>query len=142
LTCAIIGNAVRWLRTVGQLTIRDKVVIEGLGQQGLAATIVAKEFGVDLARKRGTIVAPGMCGAETEVLLLADNLVRKEISLKGVYSHDARAVKQAIKIVESRKYPLENLVTHVFSLEETNKAVQVAGGEIPGEYPIKTVLVP
>lgn len=207
LTCAIMGNAIRWLRTVGQVTIGDTVVIEGPGQQGLAAVIAAGESGatniivagrgdndrtrlamakklgahhiidiekenlldkvnqitegrladvvvdvtgkpaglaaaLDLARKRGTIVAPGMYGTNTEVPLLADKLIRKEISLKGVYSHDARSVKQAIKIVESGKYPLDELVTHKFPLKEADTAVRTAGGEIPGENPIKTVIIP
>lgn len=206
LICAIMGNAIRWIRTIGQVTIGDNVVIQGPGQQGLAAVVAAKESGAaniivagtakdqrrlamarrlgadytinidqedlasrvreitngnmadvvlevsgrpkslsfspDLVRKKGTIVAPGLYGQTTEIPLVVDKLIMNEIRFQGVYSHDVRSVLPAIKLVESRKYPLEDLVTHKFSLEEAEKAVQLVAGEVEGEEPIKVVIVP
>ncbi|MBW2046925.1 MAG: alcohol dehydrogenase catalytic domain-containing protein [Deltaproteobacteria bacterium] len=43
--CAGLGNAVRWLRTIGDVSIGRSVVIVGPGQQGLSAVIAAKESG-------------------------------------------------------------------------------------------------
>ena len=45
LICAVLGNAVRWLRTIGNVSIGRSVAIIGPGQQGLAGVIVAKESG-------------------------------------------------------------------------------------------------
>lgn len=45
LICAVLGNAVRWLRHIGGVSIGQAVAIVGPGQQGLAAVAVAKEAG-------------------------------------------------------------------------------------------------
>ena len=45
--CAVLGNAIRWLRNLGGVSIGNTVVIEGPGLQGLAGVIVAKESGAD-----------------------------------------------------------------------------------------------
>ena len=42
---AVISNGIRWVRVMGGVTIGDKVVIQGVGQQGLAAIIAAREAG-------------------------------------------------------------------------------------------------
>lgn len=47
LICAVLGNAVRWLRHKGGVSIGDPVVIIGPGQQGLAGVAVAKEAGAE-----------------------------------------------------------------------------------------------
>lgn len=203
---AVIGNGIRWLRQMGGVSIGDTVVIEGPGQQGLAAVIAAKESGaakiivtgvtkdqrrfemarllganfiidvmkedvvdrvkqitrgemadividvtgipqgamsaIDLVRQGGTIVLPGTYGMEAQVPLFLDKIVINEIRVQGVYSHDIRSVIPAINLVESRKYPLEKLVTHRFPLEEAEKAIQTAGGMVPGEFPIKVIIDP
>jgi alcohol dehydrogenase len=45
LISAVLGNAIRWLRIKGGVSMGDTVVIEGPGQQGLAGVIVARESG-------------------------------------------------------------------------------------------------
>lgn len=45
LICAVLGNAVRWLRQIGNVSIGQCVAVIGPGQQGLAAVIAAKESG-------------------------------------------------------------------------------------------------
>ena len=45
LVCAVLANALRWVRVVGGATIGDTVVIQGAGQQGLAAVVAAREAG-------------------------------------------------------------------------------------------------
>jgi len=83
-----------------------------------------------------------MPGTAKEVPLLLDKVVRNEIRLQGVYSHNLTSVAPAIQIVESRKYPLERMVTHKFPLGEAEKAVKTVAGEVEGEDPIKVVLLP
>jgi alcohol dehydrogenase len=206
LICAVLGNGIRWLQTIGGVKRGDSVVIQGPGQQGLAGVIVAKEAGVekvivtgitkdrarfelartfgadeiidveksdpleavgritggkmadlvmdvtgnpsgaataiDLVKKRGTVILPGLYGMDKEIPLILDKIVFKEVRVQGVFSHDFRSVLPAIQLAESGKYPLEKMVTHRFPLEEAKKAVRVAGGEIKGEDPIKVVITP
>jgi alcohol dehydrogenase len=59
-----------------------------------------------------------------------------------VYSYNLPSGVPAINIVESRKYPLEKMVTHRFPLEEAEKAVKTVAGEVEGEDPVKVVLLP
>jgi threonine dehydrogenase-like Zn-dependent dehydrogenase len=79
---------------------------------------------------------------DKEIPLILDKVVYKEVRLQGVFSHDFRSVIPAIQLAQSGKYSLEKMVTHRFSLEEAERAVRVAGGEIKGEDPIKVVIVP
>lgn len=42
---ALLANAIEWLERKGGATIGDRVVIQGAGPQGLAATVIAAEIG-------------------------------------------------------------------------------------------------
>jgi len=207
LTTSVIGNNVRWLREIGGVTIGDTVVIAGPGQQGLAATVVAKESGAskiivlatsasydeariklavefgatdivltdkqnslktvreitngemadimmdtsgdphnmeiapDMVKVMGTIVTPGLYGPHPASVDF-DKVVQKELKIYGALAQSYEANEAAVKIVESRKYPLEKMVTHWFELEEAEKAVLTTGHEIPNENPIKCVITP
>jgi alcohol dehydrogenase len=206
LICGVLGNAIRWLRTMGGVSIGNTVVIEGPGQQGLAGVIVARESGAqniivtglekdrrrfDLAREfgathcidvekedpveavkevtegkmadvvmdvtgnpegaikaldlvgsGGTVILPGLYGINKEIPLVVDKVVFKEVRVQGVYSHNIQSVIPAIALAESRRYPIEKMVTHRFPLEEAERAVRLVGGEIEGEEAIKVVIVP
>ena len=96
----------------------------------------------DLVKKKGLIVSAGITGTEKLTPLPMDKIVLKEIRFQGAMSSDYRAYAQAIKLVESQKYPLEKMVTHRYGLDEAEKAVKAVAGEIPGEYPIKAVIIP
>lgn len=203
---AVISNGIRWVREVGGVTIGDTVVIQGVGQQGLAATIaareagaglviitglsidrkrfeLAKEFGADfiinaekedvvirvneitkgeladvvvdvtgnpealkidpdIVKPQGTIVSAGLTGTETITPIFMDKIVFKEIRLQGVLSNDITTMRPAIRLAESRKYPIEKMVTHKFPLQEAERAVQTTGKEFPSDYPIKVVIKP
>ena len=48
-----------------------------------------------------------------------------------------------MQLVESRKYPLEKMVTHWFALEDAEKAVLTTGHELASyRAPIKCVITP
>lgn len=205
MTCANIGNGIRWVRTKGGVSVEDTVVIIGSGGQGLASVIAAREAGaaqvvviglthdnhrfevarqfgathfidlqvedpvkrvreltggaladvvmdltgatssaplsLELVRPMGTVVLGSNTG-EASVPLVTSKLAVKEIRYLGVNSHDTPAVRAAIKLVESRRYPIENMVTHYFGLEQAETAVRAAGGEIRLDGFIKGVIVP
>ena len=205
LTCAVLGNSVRWLRQIGGASVGDTIVIMGPGQQGLGGVVVAKESGasniivtgkswdterlamakrlgadhvinvdevdpikyirevtgglmadiafdcsgapealassVDMLKKGGTIVTPGLYHGERAALEF-DKVVFGEITIKGAHTHNIDSVDPAIRIIESGKYPLHELVTHVYDLDHAEQAVLVAGNEVEGEHPIKVAIAP
>ena len=208
LTTSVLGNNVRWLGEIGGVKLGDTVLIAGCGQQGLAGTVVAREFGaskvivmgtsrpfdekrmilakefgatdliyvdkedpvarvkeitdgnladvmmdvsgapsnmeisVDLVRKMGTIVTPGLYGPHFAAMDF-DKVVQKELKICGALAQSYHSNEIAVKLVESRKYPLEKMVTHWFELEEAEKAVLTTAHELPSDVnPIKCVILP
>ena len=204
----MLGNNVRWLGEIGGVKLGDTVLIAGCGQQGLAGTVVAREFGaskvivmgtsrpfdekrmilakefgatdliyvdkedpvarvkeitdgnladvmmdvsgapsnmeisVDLVRKMGTIVTPGLYGPHFAAMDF-DKVVQKELKICGALAQSYHSNEIAVKLVESRKYPLEKMVTHWFELEEAEKAVLTTAHELPSDVnPIKCVILP
>lgn len=204
LICAVIGNAVRWLRQIGNAPIGDAVVIQGRGQQGLAAVAVAKEAGcrpiivtgpsagggrfelakrmgadycinvsepdaieqvrdatdgkmaavvldttgrpeaintsLSLLRPMGRLVVAGIYGTGL-VGVDIDTVVKREITVIGVLSHDISSVDPAISLAKSEKYPWEEMVTHVFPLKDAELAIQTVAGKT-GDKPIKVCIDP
>lgn len=51
---SVVGNGVRWVKTLGQMTFGQSLAISGVGSQGLATLIAARECGV------GPIAALGL----------------------------------------------------------------------------------
>lgn len=205
LVCAVLGNGVRWLRTIGGVTIGDTAVVVGPGPQGLAATVAASASGakdivvvglsrdearlsmarrlgatrviaadreepravvaeltdgamanvvidvtntadspplaLDLVGTAGTLVLGGGAGQQPSPLM-TDRITGEEITIRGVNTHDSPAVKQALSIAESGRYPLDEVVSHRFAVEEAERAIQTVAGEIPAEGFIKAVLYP
>ena len=202
---AVIANGIDWVRNAGGVTIGDTVVIQGAGQQGLAAVVAARESGagcivitglsrdverlalagdfgadvcidveredavaavtdltgglmadvvvdvtgdggaiqksLDLVKKQGTVVSAGVTGTEKMTPLPLDKILFKEIRFQGVYAKQTDAILAAIKLAESGNTLFEKMVTHVFSIEDAEKALKTAGGET-AEYPIKVILKP
>ena len=205
LVCAVLGNGVRWLRTVGGVTIGDTAVIVGPGPQGLGATVAARESGarhivvvglagdearlamarrlgathvvaadrddpralvsdltngamanvvidvtntatspplaLDLVGSAGTLVLGGGAGQKPSSLM-TDRITAEEITIRGVNTHDSPAVKQSLSIAESGRYPLEEMVSHRFSVDEAERAIQTVAGEAPADGLIKVVMYP
>jgi threonine dehydrogenase-like Zn-dependent dehydrogenase len=96
---------------------------------------------IELVRPMGTVILASNSGP-TPVSLVPDIIATKEIRYQGVFTQDAPAARAAIKLIESRRYPIEKMVTHQFPLEEAEKAVRTTGGEIEMEGFIKGVIVP
>jgi len=183
---SVLGNGVRWIRTKAQVMFGEAVVVLGVGAQGLATIIAAKEAGADpiivvgregnplkwtlaqefgahhlldlgretdaldrvreltggrladvvvectgaeammqlgfeLIRPVGRYVMIGTCGFDRRALI-TDMVVFKEIQIFGGLgqSWDTEA---AVKIINSRNYALEKMITHVFPLERADEAI-------------------
>ena len=205
LVCAVLGNGVRWLRTIGGVTIGDTAVVVGPGPQGLAATVAARESGarhvvviglardearlgmaqrlgathavaadrddpvtlvseltdgamanvvidvtntaespplaLDLVGTGGTVVLGGGAGQRPSPLM-TDKITAEEITIRGVNTHDSPAVKQALGIAESGRYPLDEVVSHRFAVDDADRAIRTVSGEAPSDGLIKVVMYP
>jgi alcohol dehydrogenase len=204
LACSVIADGIQWVRDMGQVQPGDTVLVQGAGQQGLAAAVAARECDAgqiivtglsrderrlelaqklgashtinveqenlegrlreltndtladvvvdvstslralaqagSLVRKGGTVVVASVVGEKTTVPINTDQLVFKQVTVKYVYTSTAPAVRSAVQLIESRKYPFEEMVTHRFPLEQAEQAVQAVAGQNAKVYPIKVVL--
>jgi alcohol dehydrogenase len=99
------------------------------------------ELALPLTGRKGTLVLPGLYKHQKASLDL-DIAVTREIRILGVYSQDSRAVRAAIKMAKSGRYPLAEMITHRFPLSQAQKAIQLVAGEAGGKMPLKVVLDP
>ncbi len=111
------------------------LAIDVAGASGTLATAV------DCVRKLGTIVLAGMTGYQSTELV-GDRLIDKEITIRGVNTHDMRAVAPALRLLAAGRYPLEDLVTHIYPLEAAEEAIVCAEGGLAAERPVKVVIDP
>lgn len=128
-------NIVQFVRELTRGKMADVVVDVTGAPQGMITS-------VDLVKKGGTLVCAGVSGASTVTGLLLDKFVFNEITLKGVFTSNFEAISTAVKLVESRKYPVEKIVSHKFRLEDAEQALRVVAGLVPESYPTKAVIVP
>ena len=98
------------------------------------------ELALSLAGRRSTVVLPGIYKGKKASLNL-DHAVFHEIKIMGVFSHDFRAVRPAIKMARQCRYPFQELITHRFPLGEAERALRLVAGE-EGELPLKVILDP
>jgi len=102
----------------------------------------AIQTSVECLRRQGTMVLAGLAGDSTVTPMVMDKFVWGEIRLQGAFTADNDAVGAAIRLVESTKFPVQEMVSHIFSLEETERCIQAVGGEIPELYPTKALIKP
>ena len=100
----------------------------------------AIRMALDLVKPLGTIVLVGLTGNKKSNLL-TDKIVTNEIQVFGGLGQSWN-VEAAIKLLESNKYPIKKMVTHSFTLKETEKALRTSAYEIAGQEPIKSIIVP
>jgi threonine dehydrogenase-like Zn-dependent dehydrogenase len=96
---------------------------------------------VDLVRPGGTIVLGGLKGTEVPAFP-TDKIVLRGINVIGARGVTAPGYANALDIIASRRFPLDQLRTHQFPLAEAERAIQVLAGEVPGEQAINVVIRP
>jgi len=83
----------------------------------------ALQLGLELLKPLGRYVIIGLNGG-LETPLRTDTIVRKELKVLGGLGQ-AWNVEAAVKLINSRRYPIEKMVTHVFSLEKAEEALKL-----------------
>ena len=97
---------------------------------------------LSLAGLGANVILPGLYGDQTEVPLILDRAIYKEITIRGVYSQDYAAVEPAISIAAKGTYPLQDMITHRLPLEQALHAIKLVAGEFPDEQVMKVLLDP
>ena len=105
----------------------------------VSASSAGAQLALSLAGKGSKFVMPGLY--KENVSLDLNFAVVNEIQILGVFSHDFRAVRPAIKMVKKKNFPFEELISHCFPLEEAEKAIKLVGGETD-EVPLKVLINP
>lgn len=95
----------------------------------------------ETVRPLGTFVMAGSTAAPS-VQLPWNELVRKEVRAQGVNSHDQAAVRAAIALAASGRYPLHRMVTHRFPLTAASDALRLIRAAAADSGGIKAVIDP
>lgn len=97
---------------------------------------------LDYARMGGSVVLAGVKGFKEIPGFISDKIVMKEISIHGAIGVTSTGYANAIRLIESGKYPIEAMHTHDFALPEADLAIRTLAREIPGEESIHSCLIP
>ena len=74
--------------------------------------------------------------------LNADDLIYKELTVRGVLSMPVEETFRAVDIIASGRYPFDRLHTKSFPIEQAEEAIHALAGQVPGVNPIHLALVP
>jgi threonine dehydrogenase-like Zn-dependent dehydrogenase len=97
---------------------------------------------LDYVRMGGTVVLAGVKGFKPVPEFISDKIVMKEISIRGAIGVTSTGYRSAIRLIESRKYPIENMHTHDFDLRDAELAIRTLAREIEGDESIHSCLIP
>jgi threonine dehydrogenase-like Zn-dependent dehydrogenase len=97
---------------------------------------------VAIAVRKGRIVVAGLKGLRPTRELQADDVIYKELTIRGVLSMSVDDTFRAMDIIESGRYPFDRMHTHSFPLEQAEDAIRALAGAFPGLNPIHIAIVP
>ena len=97
---------------------------------------------VGMAVRKGRIVVAGLKGLRTANAFPVDDVIYKELTIRGVLSMPVDETFRAIDIIESGRYPFEKMHTLSLPLEQAEDAIHMLAGHVPGVNPIHLAIVP
>ena len=128
-------NLLERIRQITNGTMADTVI-------ECAGTPRAMQEALDIVKPRGSINHVSITSWQS-IPLIVQKIVMKELTILGSLGHPYTvkpAIELATKLFDEKRYTLEKLITHKFPLERAEEALKVAGYEVHGEEPIKTVI--
>jgi threonine dehydrogenase-like Zn-dependent dehydrogenase len=95
--------------------------------------------GLSHLRMGGTIVVPGFGVPSGSAMVdCFHHITRKNVKIQGVWVSDTEHLYRALRLVQSKKYPFRELVTHTRPLEEATDALRL----VEERRAVKVVLKP
>ena len=89
----------------------------------------------------GRVVLAGLKGGQPAELS-TDLIINKALTVLGAFSVDSRAYAEAIRLIETGRFPLARMHTHTFGLPDVSRAIETLAGEVPGEDAVHVAIVP
>jgi threonine dehydrogenase-like Zn-dependent dehydrogenase len=106
------------------------VVVNVSGGRGAVAQALA------VAGKRSTIVLAAPGSEDISV----GSVGRRNVVMKWAHGHSYASVELAIQMIASGKYPLDEISTHTFRLDQVADAIQAVAGEgAPGAIHVSVI---
>ena len=96
---------------------------------------------LDIARRGGRIILGGQKYAPVPEFDTR-KVMGKELVIQGAFAVDYESYEAAIRLIESKRYPLELMHTHTIPLAEADRALRILGNEVEGEQGIHISLAP
>jgi threonine dehydrogenase-like Zn-dependent dehydrogenase len=106
----------------------DVVIDTTPGATGVVGLAVA------VARRGGTVVLAGFKG-HAAAPLPVDEVIRREILLRGVRGKAMASTVEAVRILESGRFPFEQMASDAFPLDKLATAIEAAEATGPGRRP-------
>ena len=97
---------------------------------------------VAIAVRRGRVVVAGLKGLRPAQDVPVDDIIYKELTVRGVLSMPVDETFRAIDIIDSGRYPFEKMHTLSLPLEQAEDAIHALAGHIKGVNPIHLAIVP
>ena len=97
---------------------------------------------IDCAALGGRVVLAGVKGMKPVERFVSNKVVLKELQLLGAIGVTWDGYERAIRLIESRRLPLERMATHRFPLAEAERAIRTLAGQVPGESAVCCALLP
>jgi threonine dehydrogenase-like Zn-dependent dehydrogenase len=97
---------------------------------------------LEAARWGGTVVLAGLKGQRPMDSFPVDTIVHKVLTVVGVLGTSVWSNEQAIRTIASGAYPLDELHSHTFGLDDVGHAMELLAGEVEHEDAIHITIVP
>jgi len=97
---------------------------------------------VAIAVRKGRIVVAGLKGLRPAREFPVDDVIYKELTIRGVLSMPVDETFRAIDIIESGRYPFARMHTYSLPLEQAEDAIEALAGKLPGINPVHLAIVP
>ena len=97
---------------------------------------------VAIAVRKARIVVAGLKGLRPAQDFAVDDVIYKELTIRGVLSMPVDETFRAIDIIESGRYPFEKMHTRSLPLEQAEHAIHMLAGHVPGVNPVHLAIVP
>jgi threonine dehydrogenase-like Zn-dependent dehydrogenase len=144
-----LAAGVRWAVHIPKTAIGDTVLILGCGQRGLGSIVACREAGAakiiitGLAKDRRKLALAKALGANhTIVNIDTDQILFKELEIRGAYSQGSEAYQESLRLLSENKYDFARMKTHRFPLAEAEQAILTLAGEVEGEEAVCVSLNP
>ena len=82
--------------------------------------------GLKMVRRGGSYAIVGQTPETAEILLNPSVITRNQLVLCGSWAGTGKHLYKAVKLIESRKFPFKELITHEFKLADVTKALETA----------------